>query len=510
MASSSNKRIAVNTGLLYARMAVVMVVNLYTVRLVLNALGAVDYGIYDVVAGIVVMLQSVSTVLSVSTQRYYSYALGESDFYKISQVFSASINVFTIFSLIVLLLSETVGLWFLNTYLDIPDSRMTAANIIYQFSIFSFIALIMQTPFSAAVIANEDMGYFSLISILECMLRLLTAFFIAHSLGDRLVYYGLFLMVITLLSLAIYIIITFNNYHYFKYSLKKATIWRELLVFSGWTLVGSTSGVLMTQVCTILVNIFFGPIVNAARAIAFQMFNALNSFCNSFLMAVRPPMVKAYAEHRFEYLNQLFIYSTKFIFYTLLVLFIPLYLEMDYVLRIWLKTTDLQAVLFSRLMLIYALLLSLSNPITFIMHAGGFVKHYHISVEIPTLAIMPITYFLFEVGYPAYTTYIVMIICITCSHVIRLLCMKKFYPYYEIKNYVRLFVVPAVIITLISFALAERLHSLVKYEILRLVCISVQTFMVTFSLTYFVGLNNEERKMVKQGLSFLKRRLFLK
>lgn len=475
-------------------MAIIMVVNLYMVRLVLNTLGVVDYGVYDVVAGVVLLFQSVSSVLSLSTQRYFSYALGEGNKEKIALTYSSSIFVFLFFSVIVLLISESIGLWFLNNYLDIPDNRMAAANWVYQFSILSFIFIILQIPFSSAVIAYEDMDLFSIISLGECFLKLLSVVLLAYLQTDRLILYGLFLMLVSLIALCAYMIVVAKKYDQCKFNFKSTGQWRELLTFAGWTMFGSVASVSITQVCTFLVNIFFGPVVNAARAIAFQVSHTLNSFCGNFLMAVRPPMIKAYAEEQYDYLNKLFIYCTKLVFYGMLMIFIPLYLDMEYILGLWLKTSDPQTVLFSRLMMIYTFILVLGNPITIIMHATGYVKQYHIFVEIPTLAVMPFTYLFFKLGFPAESTYIITIIAIILSHFIRLGCLNHYYPYYELKNYFLSFVVRSVLVTVISYITLKYVHNLCGNSLVGLAILGVASLITVSSLAYFLGLNWKERE----------------
>lgn len=501
MPSSSSKKIAKNTGLLYARMAIVMVINLYTVRIVLNALGQVDYGIYDVVAGIIVMFQNLSSVLSIATQRYYSNALGERNVGLLNSVFASSIKVNFLFSLIVILIGETIGLWFLNTHLDIPEIRMNAANWVYQFTIISFVATIMQIPFSSAVVAYEDMGYYAVISLVSCSLKLVTAFVISKTGFDKLVIYGLLLMLISVFELVTYSIITRKKYSEMRFSRHNANLQKELLTFSGWTLFGTAASVGTTQVCTFLVNIFFGPVVNAARAVAFQVHNAINSFGSSFLTAVRPPMIKSYAEKNYSYLNKLFDFSTKFVFYTLLMIVIPLYIDMEYLLKLWLSNDDPQTTLFCRLMLVYSIILCLNNPITFIMHAGGFVKQYHVRVEIPTLAIMPITYILFKVGLPAYTTYITMIIAVVLSHIIRLWCLHKYYPQYDLREYFKSFVLKAFIISSFVTLLLYYIHSLMPNGIGRLMILLGASIILVGIMTYCIGLSKYEKNRVKGSLS---------
>lgn len=508
MSVSSGKTIAKNTVVLYLRMAIVMVVNLYTVRLVLNALGSEDYGIYDVVAGIVAMFSSVSSVLSIATQRFYSYAIGENDNLGIRQVYSSSINVYLVFALVIVLLSETIGLWFLNTHLNIPEYRIGAANWVYHFSILSFVFLILQTPFSSAVLAYENMGFYAVISLAECFFKLFIALYISRTGFDRLIIYSMLLMVVSGISLSSYILIVKKKYKDCRYNIKWGVKWKEILTFSGWTFFGSLAGVGMAQVCTLLVNIFFGPIVNSARAVAAQMSSAITGFCNSFLMAVRPPIVKAYAEGKYDSLNVLFLFSNKFTYYLLLVLFVPLFSEMGFVLHLWLGVDDSQTVMFSRLMLTYAIIFSLNNPITFVIHAVGKVKQYHTLVEIPTLLVAPITYVLYLIGLPAQTTYITMIVAITVSHLIRVICLNKYYESFDLHSYMTSFVLRAVIVTVLLVFVYYLFFYLISFEgfVKFLIGCFVSLF-VALPLIYGIGLTKEERGRVKVYTVTLKHRL---
>jgi len=496
MSTSSSKRIFKNSAFLYARMAIVMVINLYVVRIVLKTLGVVDYGIYDVVAGIVVMFNSVSNVLSMSTQRFFSYALGESGRYQVEKVFSSSIYVFVLFCILLILISEGAGVWFINNSLDIPDNRLAAANWIFQFSILTFVLSLLQTPFSSAVIAYEDMGVYAVISLGECFLKLLFVVLLSHINADKLILYAFFLMLVALISLSAYYFYVRINYKACKFKRCGVTMCRELLSFAGWTMFGSAASISITQVCTFLVNIFFGPVVNAARAIASQVSGILNSFTVNFLMAVRPPMIKAYAEEDYDYLNILFNYSNKLIYYGMLMVFTPLFLKMEYILNLWLDTTDPQTVLFCRLMLIYTFILSISNPITIVMHATGFVKQYHVLVEIPTLAIMPITYVLYKLGLPAEATYYTMIIAIIVSHILRLCCLRHYYTSFDLKNYFVSFLFKSFAVTVICYLGLSLLSSLFPDSIINLLLYVVLSIIIICILSYVVGLNCDERKRI--------------
>lgn len=505
MSSDTNRRIAKNTVLLYLRLMVVMIINLYTVRIVLNALGVEDYGIYNVVAGVITMLSCVSSVIATATQRYYSIAIGENKHSDLRNIFSTSINIYGLLSVIIIVIGETVGLWFVNSQLVIPENRILAANWIYQFSIFSFVATIMQIPYSAAVIAREKMGVYSIITTAECLLKLLSAFLLLVMPIDRLIAYGITLFAIHMLTLISYIFIGSSRYeecHYKKQTDK--SLYKNMAIFSGWSLFGSIAGVGMHQVNTILVNIFFGPIANAARAIALQINTAITAFCSSFILAVKPPMIKSYAEHSYKYLNSLFNISNKFIYYCLLVICIPIIFEMDTVLVLWLKNTTEQTVVFARLIVVYTLIMSLSNPITTIIQATGHMKGYHLPVEIFTILCVPATYILFKLGYPAYYTFIAMIVSALLAHIARLICLKRYYPPFDIKHYICSFIIPASLITFIVCILCKIVHIYIDRELLRICTVVFTSFITICSLAWLIGINKSEKETILKLLSQLK------
>ena len=494
--------IAKNTSLLYMRMLIVMIINLYTVRLVLNALGDEDYGIFNVVAGIITMMSCVSSVLSMATQRYYSFALGENDHAKLKFIFSTSINIYLFLSITVLLFGESIGLWFINSQLVIPDYRMSAANLIYQFSIFSFIASMIQVPYSAAIIAHEDMGVFAMISTGECLLKLVIALMLLIIPMDKLVFYGGALLISNLMILIIYVIIGYKKYnecHYMRTF--DGNLHKKILSFSGWTLFGSVANVGMIQVNTILVNIFFGPLVSASRAISLQVYNALTTFCNSFVMAIRPPMIKSYAEGNYLYLMKLFNIGNKFIFYCLLMICLPLFLEMETILFVWLKSTNIDTIVFSKLMIVYVIIISLHNPITIIMQATGYVKQYHVPVEIVILLSVPLTYILYKVGFPATATFIAMIVVGGISHLIRLICLSKYFKQFSFLEYMLSFLFPAFVITSLIFFPVYYIHTIIESVYLRFFIVLCSSGFLTIVLSYFIGLSKLERFLIKMILN---------
>lgn len=499
MSGDKSKKIVKNTILLYLRMAIVMVVNLYLVRLVLNLLGVQDYGIYNVVAGVITMLSSVTVVLSTSVQRFYSYTIGEHNDKGVEQIFSCGIIIYIIFSLVVLLVGETIGLWFINHELDIPRERIIAANWVYQFSILTFIVSIMQTPFSALCIAYEDMNIYAIITIMGSILKVILVFCMKFIPYDKLILYSASLLLITLLDCLAYIIFAKKKYKNCKFlKIRNLNLYKKILSFSGWTFLGSIAGVGMNQINTILTNIFFGVIVNAARAISLQIFTAMNTFTNSIIMAIRPPMIKSYAEGDYAYVLTLFNISNKVIMCLLSVVSIPLIIEMEGILHFWLGINDYQTVLFSRLMVICSFILALHNPITIIMQASGKIKKYYIQVESLTLLCVPFTYILFKLGYPASSTYVIMIMLVILSHFVRLYSLKKELPIFSIRYYLIKFILPASIVYFIAYIVCYIISDNMNYGVYRFLCVSIVSVLMIVVNAYFIAFSKSERISLKR------------
>lgn len=494
---------------MYIRMLVVMAINLFAVRYVLCALGQEDYGIYNVVAGLVTMLQSVGLIISTSTQRFFSYAIGEQNYKKLEQIFSASINIYALFSIIFLVVAETLGLWFVNNYLVIPKTRLFEANILYQLSIFTFIITLFHSPFLSAIIAHEKMGVYAKISILDCVLKFIVAVCLSHLCMDRLITYGLCLLIIPVLILIIYIRKTkqFDECRYRR--VKDKQIHKELLTFSGWTLFSSMASIGVNQVQTILINMFFGPIANAARAVSLQIGNAITTFSSSFIVAVRPPMIKSYAENNVKELNKLFSFSNKFILYTLLLISLPIIYEMDTILYLWLGIKDEQTIIFSQLIVVYSIILALNNPLSILVQATGKLKKYSIYVESVTLICPILTYVLFYIGLPAYYAYISMIVSIVIAHVVRILCVKSIYNDLDVQDYIKNFLLRSLIVTLISVIIVGIVHTYISHQYSRLLVVTITCLIIIPISVWMFGLTKAETSIIKEiGSKYLKKGLW--
>ena len=493
----NSKRIAANTILLYSRMLVLMVINLITVRVVLLALGVEDYGIYNAVAGVVTMMSCVSSVLSNATQRFYSVQIGQNSNEGLARVFSVSLDVYIILIICILIFAESLGLWFVNNRLVIPQDRVVAANWTFQFSILTFIVTILPMPYLSAILAHEKMGAYSLFTTCEYVIKLLFALLLAKLKGDVLIYYAVFQFLAQILLMLSYIIYGSGQFQECHYSpFKRDVMHKEILSFSGWTLFGSVAGIGMNQVMTILYNIFFGPIVTGARAISLQLNSALTSFSNSFIVAIRPPMIKSYSEGNDNYLLKLFNMGNKFIFYSLIIISVPLMLEMDVVLKIWLKVTDPMTIKYSQLILVYFLILALNTPISIIIQAIGKVREYHLRVEFFTILCPIITYFLFKSGVDSYWGYYTMILMISLSHLVRMVCLKKFYKPFDYREYLLKFLLPAIVIAMISMLIGFFIHGAIQLPFLRFIVLLVFSVIFVGTCAFYIGMTRNERSDV--------------
>ena len=495
---NKSKRIASNTLVLFIRMFIMMVINLYAVRFVLKGLGKDGYGIFTTVASVVAITSVLNVVLALSIQRFYSFYLGKKDAKVLTEIFSSSINIVIILACCAIVLLETVGLWLVHTQLTIPPEQMDATLWVYQLSIFTLILSILQIPYTAAVFAHEDMGVYTWISTFECLLKFAAAWCICYSFINSLVFYAAGLLVTAIIIFIVYIIIARYRYaecHYSKPQDK--TLYKKLLSFSGWTFFGSAANTGMIQGNTILLNVFFGPVINAAFGIAQQINNAFNTLCNTMVFAFRPPMIKAYAEQNYDYLNKLFSVSNKFIFYLLLTVAIPLITEMRTILELWLGNASVDILLFSRLVIVYIICLAMNSPITIIMQASGRLREYHLPVESVTLICLPLTWLLFTFNMPAHAVFYSMIGVVAVAHIVRIICLKRNYPYFSAKEYILSFVLPAMVISLFSLVSTYILLAYINSPIWHFIAAFTFSPVLVMTLGYMMGISKEERKLLK-------------
>ena len=486
--SNHSKRIAANTLVLFARMLIITIVNLYTVRWVLKGLGTEDYGIYNAVAGVVTTGTCISSVLAMATQRFYSYAMGIGEKEKLTKIFSASVNLVIVFSIITILILELVGNWFVSTQMTIPVDRLSAASWVFQFSIFSFVFTLLQIPYIGAIFSNEDMGVYALISSVDCFIKLVIAALICMFGFDHLE---------SGIVMVVYMLIASRKYIECRYTkgIDKG-LYRELISFSGWTFYGALSGMGMTQGSIILLNIFFGPLVNAAFCIGNQLYNAINTLSNSIVVAFRPTIIKSYSCQDMPYMQQLYFSANKAILYMLCLGAMPLMLETENVLQFWLGYSTPEIILFCRLYIIYTIVLTLHNPITIIMQATGKIRKYSLYVESLTIMNIPVCWGLFILGFPSYTIFIVMIVLCLTAHNIRLVMLRKAVPELKLRSYYKYLILPAFFILGITSMLELFLLQLPITGFQRFGLIVISSVMVMSILIYVWGFSEAERKLL--------------
>lgn len=424
--TEKNKIIAKNTIMLYIRMLFIMGVTLYTSRIILSTLGVVDFGIYNIVGGVVIMFSFLNNAMSASTQRFLSYELGRKNIDNLNKVFSMSVITHAIIAMCILLLSETVGLWFLNTFLVIPSERLIAANWVYQFSVLTFIISILNVPYSASIISHEKMNIFAYLSILDVSLKLASVFILQVSSFDKLKLYSILIFIVTLCIQTVYMLYSTNKFIECKLRFYwDKEIFKTLISFTSWNLFGSMSGIASSQGANILLNLFFGPTLNAARGIAFQVNGAINSFVSNFQTAIKPQIIKSYANKEFDYMNILVLKGSKYSFYLLLFLSLPFLVEINTILNAWLSIVPDYTSIFCRLVIINSLIESISGSLATVAQATGKVKYYQSKVGILILLNLPISYLLLTLGSPSFMVFIINIIISILALYLRLQILKK-------------------------------------------------------------------------------------
>ena len=337
----NNKRIAKNTILLYFRMLFTMIITLYTSRVILKALGVEDFGIYNVVAGIVTFIGFINGTMSTSTSRFITYEMGRNDFSRVNIIFNIAFQIHFLIAILIIVLAETIGLWFVYTHLNLPENKLMDAVYIYQFSILSLFFNILTVPYNSLIVANEKMSVYAYITVADVILKLLIAWLIMFVNSNRLIYYGLLLMISQIVQNVIYYAYCRNN-NYNESKLKKSfdkSIFKNMLEFAGWSVFTSISTILYTQGLNILLNLFFGPIINASRGIAVQVQGAVSRFCVSVQTAFNPQITKSYASNNLEYERELIINSSRFSVFLLLFLSISLFTETKFIINLWLSET---------------------------------------------------------------------------------------------------------------------------------------------------------------------------
>lgn len=498
MEENSNKRIAKNTLFMYFRMLITMAVGLYASRVVLATLGASDYGLYNVVGGVVVVLASINGTLATGTQRFLSFALGENDEYKLKTVFSTAVLLHLLFAAIFLIVAETAGLWFLNAKMNIPVGREVAAFWVYQFSIVATVINIIQVPYMSAIIAHEKMSVYAYMSIYDAVAKLLIVYLIQGASYDKLIFYSALVCAVGATSALLY-----NLYCRYKFAECKLhpkmdkSIFKEMAVFSGWNIFGCVAVPLQTQGLNILLNIFFNTIVNAARGIAVQINNIILQFVNNFQTAVNPQIVKLYAAGKKEEMIHLVINNSKFAGFLYLFIAVPLFVEIEFVLDIWLGEYPEYTIPFVRIILIQSLIQTLTRPVVMVVHAVGKMKGPNLTAGIALLLAVPLTYVLLKAGLDPVSVFAINLIPWILETFFELYFENKYigFPIWGFYKKVYLVVFP---IALLLLAVPYVVHIYLPFDGLgRFLVVGGVSVITSAVIIYYLGLSKHLREMIK-------------
>lgn len=506
---TNNKKIAKNTLMLYFRQVLILLVSLYTVRVVLNTLGVEDYGIYSVVGGVVSFFSFLSGTMASATQRFFSFALGQDDIDKLNRTFSVNLIIYISIAIIAFFLLETIGLWFVHEHLNVPIERFEAAQFIFQFSILTFIATIFAVPFMAIIIAHEDMHIYAYISIIEVILKLGIVFLLVYLPWDKLELYGMLIFLVTSLISILYLIICTHRYKecQFRIFYWDKALFHEILDFTGWTLFGQITNVARFQSVTILLNQMFSPIVVASRAIAGQITGQINVFSNNFNVGLYPPIIKSYASNNRSEMFALICHGSKITFFLMWVIALPLFFEMDVALNLWLKTPPPDAVLFTRLALIETVILSISMPLTTAARAPGRMKFYELTLGSIQILIFVISFIILKIGAPAYSVFIVAIIANLIMFLIRLFIVRSLIKF-PLKPFWKQVILPVSLVVITSSLVTFFLDYLLPDELVFDCLLCIASIIITSACMYILGLEKKEREKVESLVLNKIRKLF--
>lgn len=490
--SENNKRIAKNTLLLYARMLLSMAISLYTSRVILKVLGVEDYGIYNIVGGLVSMFSLISSSLSNSVSRFITFELGKNDIDKLKKIFSISVSIHIILAFIIFIAIELIGVWFLNYYMNIADNRIYAANWVIQFSLLTFITNLISVPYSAVIIAHEKMKAFAYVGILEVTLKLLIVYLLVITSIDKLITYSFMLFVVSVLIRSIYGIYC-KRFEECKYSL----IWDKSIAitmsqFAGWNFLGTSANLFRTQGVNILINLYWGTILNATQGLANQVNSAVQAFVDNFMTAINPQIIKKYAKDEKDKSIQMVETGSRLAFFLMFIFSFPIICETSFILNFWLDYYPDYTTIFVKLVLIYTLIEVFSKPIITLINATGKIRNYQIGISIILLLNFPLSYIAFELGGKPQSIYIIAIIISLIALFYRIHIMSKQCDYSIARFFINVMVRPLIVAILayglISF-LPPILDAWIRFAI---------TILISIILTTCIGMKKSEKKMIQK------------
>lgn len=482
-----------------------MLVSLFTSRVILQTLGVEDYGVYNVVGGVITMFTFLNSAMSSATSRYITFEIGKGNMEQLKKVFSTALQIHAIIALLIVILGETVGLWFLMNELVIPDCRMDAAMWVYQCSIVSCVVGIMSVPYNADIIAHEKMSAFAYISVLEIILKLAIVYLLVVLPFDKLKVYAVLVLMVGLLIRYIYTRYChkhFEESHYI-HRIDKPLL-KEMSSFAGWSFWGNLAAILYTQGLNMMLNIFFGPVVNAARGIATQIQGVVQQFVSNFQMALNPQITKTYASGELDKMHSLMFRSARFSFMLLFFLSLPIMLETNYILTLWLGIVPENTVIFARIIIAISLIYTIANPCVIANQATGKVKVYQAVVGGLLLLILPISYIVLKMGAPAYSVFIVHFCVESVAQFARMYMLRNMIDL-PLWSYVKNIYLPIMGVVVLSVVLPLLVYNNMQEGIIRLLAVGMTCVLSVALTSLFIGMTRNERTfLIDKSLKVLK------
>lgn len=492
----SNKKVAKNTLILYFRMIVTMFIGLFTSRIILSSLGVENYGIYNVVGGLIPMFSFFCGALGAAASRFITYEIGTKNIKKLCTIFQVSMTAHWIMAIVILLLLESIGLWILNRKLIIPVEKIFAANVIYQFAIIGCISALTQVTANASIIAHEKFNIYAYLTFIDVIGKLILSYSLYLYDGDRLILYGALLLILQICINTAHHLYCWKNFE--EYSLKlnfeKHSL-RTIISYSGWSFFGNLAYMLKGQGINIVLNTFFGPVINAAFGIANQVNSKVNGFISNFSVALNPQIIKSYAIEDYKQTNDLLIRGAKFSFFLFLVISIPLIINCNEILHLWLKEVPPDGVIFTQLFLLNALLETPTYSIGATIQATGNIKWYQIIVGIIIILNFPITWIALKLGYPAYSSLIIANILTILSLYIRAILMKKIVRGFNLSIYIKEVYTKCLIVGVVSFFLSFTINNYFQPP-MKFIISPIIYIIITSTTMLTIGLNKNERKNI--------------
>lgn len=505
---AANKRIARNSFFMSIRMVFVLVLTLYTTRVVLSVLGVEDYGVYNVVCGFVSMFTFLNVSMSNGIQRFYNYELGKNGEQGAVKVYNTSLLIQFIISVVILILTETLGLWYLHNKMIIPESRMLTAEYIFQFSIMSFIFVVMQAPYTAAVMAHEKMNFYAVVSVLDAIIKLIVIFVVPLFCCDKLFVYGLLMGSISIVNFIVYYVYCKIKFREIKFiSFFDFTFFRSMVSFSGWNIFGTFAGIMREQGINLILNLFFGPVVNAARGIAYQVNGGLQSFVSNITIPVRPQVVQSYAVGDIDRTMKLTYTISKFSCFFLFLVSLPVILEIDYILSIWIgDNIPNHAAAFIVIVVLQSYLNNLNAAVSGVVHASGKMKRYQLSGCIVNLMSLPVAYFLLLRVNSAELALIVVLFFTFLLQIVALVILKEIVNY-RYRDYLNFVIIPIVKVLLIGCIVPIIMHIYMPLSFFRFLLVTCVSVIISSGVIYMVGCSQTEKLMLRNVFGSFARKI---